>query len=123
MILGWGPDRDQLEALVRDLALENEVSLHGYVTNPYAYMSKTAVLVLSSAWEGLPTVLIEAMALGTPVVSTDCPSGPSEILHHGRYGALTPVHDSEALAQAMIRALAGETPTLDAAWLEQFHVQ
>jgi glycosyltransferase involved in cell wall biosynthesis len=123
MILGWGPDRDQLEALVRDLALENDVSFHGYVTNPYAYMSKAAVLVLSSAWEGLPTVLIEAMALGTPVVSTDCPSGPAEILHHGCYGPLTPVHDSEALAQAIIRVLAGETKTVDAEWLEQFHVQ
>ncbi|MGB9554008.1 MAG: glycosyltransferase, partial [bacterium] len=80
MILGEGEDRPELEALVRELGLEQDVALPGFVENSYKYMKRAAVFVLSSRWEGLPTVLIEALALGTPVVSTDCPSGPKEIL-------------------------------------------
>ncbi len=109
IILGWGPDRPQLEALIVDEGLEPHVDLPGHVAKPYAYMSRAAAFVLSSAWEGLPTVLIEAMALGLPVVSTDCPSGPAEILCNGRYGRLTPVHDHDALAAAMLSALSGHT--------------
>jgi glycosyltransferase involved in cell wall biosynthesis len=77
----------------------------GFVVNPYAYLSRTQLFVLSSAWEGLPTVLVEALALGVPVVATDCPSGPREILDDGRYGALVPVGDAETLAEAMERTL------------------
>lgn len=109
IILGWGPDRSQLEALVKDAGLVSDVDLPGYVANPYAYMARAAAFVLSSAWEGLPTVLIEAMALGLPVVSTDCPSGPAEILCNGRYGRLTPVHDHHALAEAMLSVLSDRT--------------
>jgi glycosyltransferase involved in cell wall biosynthesis len=82
------------------LGLENDVSLPGFVKNPYAYMSRAAAFVLSSRWEGLPTVLIEAIACGCQVVSTDCPNGPSEILAEGKYGRLVPVGDVTALAQA-----------------------
>jgi glycosyltransferase involved in cell wall biosynthesis len=77
----------------------------GFVANPYAYMRAASVFALSSAWEGLPGVLIEALACGTPVVSTDCPSGPEEILEGGRYGRLTPVGDATALAQAIMATL------------------
>lgn len=101
MILGEGEERPKLEALVRELGLEDDVSMPGFVDNPYAYMARAAVFVLSSLWEGLPTVLIEAMAVGTPVVSTDCPSGPSEILMNGKYGSLVPVGDHSALAKAI----------------------
>ena len=110
MILGDGEDRPALEALVAELGLGADVSLPGFRDNAMAYMSRAALFVLSSAWEGLPTVLIEAMAAGTRVVSTDCPSGPREILQDGRLGALVPVGDVDALARAMTEAL--DTPAL-----------
>jgi glycosyltransferase involved in cell wall biosynthesis len=123
VILGWGPDRPQLEALIKELGLEADVQLLGYMQNPYAYLARSAVFVLSSAWEGLPTVLIEAMALGIPVVSTDCESGPSEILADGKYGYLTPVGDSEALADRILQVLSGQPKSLDSSWLAQFEVE
>ena len=80
----------------------------GFVDNPYKYMKHSSVFVLSSRWEGLPTVLIEALALGLPVVSTDCPSGPAEILEGGKWGKLVPVGSPEALANAILEALNDE---------------
>lgn len=123
MILGWGPDLPELEALIQELELESEVELPGYTQNPYAYMARSAVFALSSAWEGLPTVLIEAMALGTPVVSTDCESGPAEILAGGKYGALAPVGDSDALANGILEVLAGQPKLVDESWLKQFELE
>ncbi len=108
VILGEGPERADLESLVRQLGLQDQCDLHGFVDNPYAFMRRARLFVLSSAWEGLPGVLIQAMACGTPVLSTDCPSGPREILDDGRLGALVPVSNPKALAKAMIHAL--ETP-------------
>ena len=105
MILGEGEDRPELEALVRELGLEQDVALPGFVENPYKYMKRAAVFVLSSRWEGLPTVLIEALALGTPVVSTDCPSGPREILKGGECGLLVPPGDPKKLAEGILRIL------------------
>jgi glycosyltransferase involved in cell wall biosynthesis len=94
-----------------------------HIKNPYPYMARSAVFVLSSAWEGLPNVLIEALAVGVPVVSTDCRSGPSEILAQGKYGELTPVGDSEAMAAAILRVLAGETRQVNREWLKQFQLE
>lgn len=105
LILGEGELRSQLEALVSELGLENDVALPGFVNNPYAYMSQAAALVLSSVWEALPTVLIEAMACGCQVISTNCPYGPDEILEQGKYGWLVPVQDEKGLATAMHEAL------------------
>lgn len=109
-ILGVGDERAALSALVAELGLQDAVALPGFVDNPYAWMRGAALFVLSSAWEGLPTVLIEAMACGTPVVSTDCPSGPAEILEGGRWGRLVPVGDAAALARAMAAALDDSAP-------------
>ena len=107
VILGEGEERARLEAQVEELGLTRDVALPGFVENPYACMSRAAAFVLSSRWEGLPTVLIEALACGCPVVATDCPSGPREILGGGEHGALVPVGDPAALCDAMGRALAG----------------
>jgi glycosyltransferase involved in cell wall biosynthesis len=105
IILGEGEDRPALERLAGELGVQDDVALPGFRENAPAYMARSALFALSSAWEGLPTVLIEALAVGTPVVSTDCPSGPREILQEGRLGALVPVGDVPALAGAMARAL------------------
>jgi len=108
MILGDGPERASLEALVAERGLTGSVDLPGWVSNPYPHMAHAGVFVLSSRWEGLPSVLIEALFCEVPVVATDCLSGPREILEGGRYGALVPVGDEEALAAAIETALAGE---------------
>ncbi len=104
-ILGEGHERPRLEKLIQDLGIGADVRLLGFQPNPFAFMARAAVFVLSSAWEGLGNVLIEALACGCPVVSTDCPHGPSEILERGRYGALVPVGDPARLARAIDEAL------------------
>ena len=106
IILGEGSKRTKIEGLVEESGLTDRVSLPGWVENPFAFMARTSVFVLSSRWEGLPTVLVEALACGCPCVSTDCPSGgPAEILLNGELGLLVPVGDDAALAQAMERVL------------------
>ena len=110
LILGEGPERSALEALVKRLGLEQVVNLPGFVANPYMYMSRASLFVLSSRWEGLPGVLIEALYCGALVVSTDCPSGAREILADGRYGQLVPVGGEAEMARAIENVLAGEYP-------------
>lgn len=105
IVLGEGEERDALARLAAELGVANDVDMPGFVENPYAHMSKAALFVLSSRFEGLPTVLVEAMACGTPVVATDCPSGPREILEEGTLGGLVPVGDADALARSMAEAL------------------
>jgi glycosyltransferase involved in cell wall biosynthesis len=105
LVLGEGIERPALMELRSELNLENDVDLPGWRPDVLACMAHSAVFVLSSAWEGLPTVLIEALAAGARVVSTDCKSGPREILQDGRLGALVPVGDPEALAGAIETAL------------------
>lgn len=120
MILGEGPEREPLEKLVKGLGLTEDIALPGVVSNPYQYLTNADLFVLSSNYEGLPTVLVEAMACGCPVVSTDCPSGPREILDGGRYGRLAPVGDTQSLADAMLNTLDEDKPAADPAWLKQF---
>jgi glycosyltransferase involved in cell wall biosynthesis len=105
IIGGEDYDRPDLENLIQELQLKDDVSLPGFAENPYAYMAQSQVFVLSSRYEGFGNVLVEAMATGTPVVSTDAPDGPAEILENGRYGPLVPIESPDALARAIIDTL------------------
>jgi glycosyltransferase involved in cell wall biosynthesis len=100
--------RQHLQTLAVDLGVGDDVELPGYQPNPYPYLKAAGVFVLSSDYEGFGNVLIEALLTGCPVVSTDCPSGPSEILDNGRYGMLVPVDDADCLADAIVESLAAE---------------
>lgn len=105
IILGEGELRPELERLIKDLGLEDNMQLPGFVDNPYAWMSKADLFVLSSLNEGFGNVIVEAMACGTPVVSTDCPSGPAEILEDGKWGQLVPPSNPDLLAGAIANSL------------------
>jgi len=120
MILGEGPERPALKALAAELGLSDQVMLPGFASNPFAYMARAGVFVLSSAWEGMPGALIQAAACGAPVVATDCESGPREVLQGGRYGRLVPVGDPVALAEAILTTLEQPRAAVPAEALERF---
>jgi glycosyltransferase involved in cell wall biosynthesis len=105
LILGEGEERLALEALTHALSVQEDVAMPGFAANPYAYMKHAAVFVLSSLSESFSNVVVEAMAVGTPVISTDFAGGTREILDNGRYGALVPVGDAQAMATAICAAL------------------
>lgn len=110
VILGDGRGRNRLEQLAAELGVSGDIALPGFTPNPYAWMTKARLFVLSSAWEGSPNVLTEALALGVPSVATDCPSGPREVLAGGRWGPLVPVGDADGLAAAMAATLDAPQP-------------
>lgn len=105
VILGEGPQRQVLENLVAQLGIAEYVDLVGFQENPYAFIAMADVFVLSSQYEGLPNILIEALALGKEIVATDCDSGPAEILKYGRYGKLVPTDDPDQMADAILDSL------------------
>ena len=105
IVLGKGRLRPVLVSQAKELRIAEHVDFPGFVQNPHAFMAKANLFVLSSRHEGLSRVLIEAMACGCPVVSTDCPFGPNEILEGGRWGELVPVGDANALSESMFRTL------------------
>jgi len=110
VILGEGPLRADLEQKIKALNIVDYVYMPGFVINPYAYLKKARCFALSSIWEALPTVLIEALALGVPIVSTYCAHGPTEILNNGEYGYLVPPQNVELMKNAMINAFANPRP-------------
>jgi glycosyltransferase involved in cell wall biosynthesis len=110
MILGQGRARERLLALAAELGVAEDVGLPGFVPEPYAFMAHADLFAFTSRWEGLGFVIIEALAVGTPVVATNCPSGPREILQDGRIGHLVPVGDDAALAAAMLQTLEAPPP-------------
>ena len=110
VILGEGEQRHALESRISRLGLEADVELPGFVENPFQYMRNASVFALASRWEGFGNALVEAMACGAPVVSTDCPGGPREILDGGRYGLLTPVGDVQSMARAILTQMRGPAP-------------
>ena len=109
-----------LEAHIQRLGLQDSVLLPGFFANPYAHIARAAVLALSSDWEGLPTVLIEGLALVEPVVATDCESGPREILRNGELGELVPVGDISSLARGISKALERPKVALPPEALQRF---
>ena len=123
IILGEGEKRSQLNAIARQLGIEKDVDLHGYVDNPYSFMRESSVFVLSSKWEGSPSVVIQAIACGCPVISTDCPGGVREILDNGRYGDLVPVGDATAIAEAIGKVLGKGGKQVAPNWLDQFSIE
>lgn len=123
VILGEGPERNRIEQLVRELCLTHDVALPGFEHNPYRFMSRATVFASSSQWEGFGVALVEALALGVPVVSTNCTHGPAEILCYGRYGRLVPVGDHEAMAKALIDALDNPMRNDNSAHVQQFAVR
>jgi len=110
MMLGRGGLRSELLDLAGQLGVAADVALPGFVDDPYRYLAHARLFAFTSLWEGLGFALIEALAVGTPVVSADCPSGPREILQDGRYGRLVPVGDADALARAMVETLDASLP-------------
>lgn len=120
VILGDGGERDMLAALVSKMGLDDDVALLGFVPNPHAYVAKATVMVLSSDFESLANVVIEAMAVGTPVIATDCPSGPAEALNGGACGTLVPVGDLEEMSAAMLKVLQEKPAPITRNWLDQF---
>ena len=123
LIVGDGPDRTELEELVQQEHLGSRVSFVGNQANPYPYFAQSDLFVLSSTREGLPTVIIEALAFGMKVVSTDCPSGPREILNHGAYGQLARPRDSAALARSIILSLKSPAPKVPKSLFDQYRVE
>lgn len=107
LILGEGEERSALEQLVHELGLGEFVAMPGFDANPFRYMARSALYVMSSDWEGLPGSLIQALALCGNAVSTDCPSGPREILENGQFGSLVEVRDSYGLTMRIYEALNG----------------
>ncbi|MDB4446578.1 glycosyltransferase [Akkermansiaceae bacterium] len=101
-ILGRGSLEAELRKKIEDLGLEDSVELLGFQANPFAFMAAADIFILSSAWEGFGNVVVEAMACGTPVVSTRCPFGPEEILAGGEYGLMADVGDSKDLAERIL---------------------
>jgi glycosyltransferase involved in cell wall biosynthesis len=106
VILGEGELRGELEALSRDLGIADRVAMPGFAIDPWPYLAAADAFVLSSDWEGLPLVLAESLHAGLPIISTDCPSGPAELLGGGEFGRLVPCGDAEALARAIDEVLA-----------------
>ena len=105
VILGEGKLESEYRALIKSLGLEEVIDLPGFQANPYSFMRYSQLFVLSSRWEGFGNVLVEAMACGTPVVSSDCPHGPSEVLENGKYGDLVAPGNETAMAEAIINSL------------------
>ncbi len=122
MLVGGGRNRVALEQMAQELGIRDRVAFLDFVDNPAAYLKRARVLALSSSWEGLPTVVIEALALGCPVVATDCPSGPAELLAERR-GRLVPTGNPKAMAKALAMALDQPARSISKTWLRQFEVE
>ena len=123
LIVGDGPDRKKLEKLVDNKNLNARVSFLGHQNNPYPYFAKSDLFVLSSTREGLPTVIIEALAFGLKIVSTDCQSGPREILNDGKYGMLVEQSNNTALSKSIVFSLETSKPIIPKDFFNKYKVE
>ncbi len=105
IMMGDGKLKEELIKQAEELGIKDKVDFLGVKKNPFAYMARCDLFVLSSLYEGMPNVLIEAMALGLPVISTNCPYGPSEIIEDGKNGILIPIGNPQAISEAILRVL------------------
>lgn len=123
VILGAGELELELKQLIYSLGLQDKIHMLGFVDNPYSWMKKAELFILSSSWEGFGNVLVEAMACGTPVISTNCPSGPAEILENGKWGRLVNVNDINHLSEVLKQEILNGEKSMDySKRLEDFHV-
>ena len=120
IILGEGPEKASLQKQIETAGLSERISIPGFTSNPYPFFKSASLFILSSRWEGLPTVLIEALACGAQAISTDCPSGPREILGPDASHRLVPVDDHHELASKILEALDGRLSDSKSAHLEKF---
>ncbi len=123
VVLGDGEERATLERLAAEWGVSDHVDLPGFAPNPFAFMARAGAFVLSSRWEGLPSALIQAMALGAAAVATDCPSGPAEVLVGSERAFLVPVDDSAAMTDAITGALAAGRGRQSDDWLERYRLE
>ena len=123
VVLGDGPLQEELAREVSDKGLQNQVIFKGFVTNPYPYIKGAEALVMTSRWEGLPTVIIEALSLGTQVISVDCPTGPGELLKDGEYGFLCGAEDLDGIAESMLQIAKGVKKPSPQPFLSQFFIR
>lgn len=112
IIFGDGPDKDMLQKSINAHGLKTTIILHGNVANPYKYMARAKALLLTSRWEGLPTVLVEASALNLPIISFDCRYGPAEVTVKGKHGYLIPSNDDMSFARAIVAVAQGRPPSI-----------
>lgn len=122
ILLGEGEERGALERLAAARGVAQEVAMPGFVDNPFPYMARAGAFALSSRWEGLPNVLIQALALGAPTVATDCPSGPAEVLEGSERAVLVPVDDVSALADGIVAAIEAGRGRQGDAWFDRYRV-
>lgn len=123
VILGTGELESELKELIYNLGLQDKIHMLGFVDNPYSWMKKAKLFILSSSWEGFGNVLVEAMACGTSVISTNCPSGPAEILENGKWGRLVNVNDINHLSEVLKQEILNGEKSMDySKRLEDFHV-
>jgi len=123
LLLGEGPLRGELQSLAHELGIFEDFEMPGFVRNPFAYMARCGVFVLSSRWEGLPNVLIQALAVGAKAVATDCPNGPREVTDKGRLAPLVPVDDVAGLADAIVVALRSQPVKPGAEWFQRYALE
>jgi len=123
VIFGCGSEEAKLRNLAKDCGLEDYIDFPGFVKNVYPYLARTDVFAFSSIYEGFGLTIVEAMAMGVPIVATDCPYGPRDILDNGRYGELVQIGDIDGFSRAILNVLDGDVKKVDPEWLKQFSIE